>query len=208
MSILTKHFWFDDRMIKDGTWASLSNGAKGVYVSIAVHCDEEGTAFPGEDTIAKLTGLSRKTVRKAINELAKAGLLRIERWKTKRGHSAKRYHVKKTPRDTGFPFSKDIVATGTWGEMGSCGQAVYISMRNYCYWDGYEESYDSLTDFKERTFEYCSAEIEYLLEDTGVTKSTYYRGIKSLLDVGMIQRGIDENGKKAYMVGLLPDQFY
>ena len=52
--------------------------AVAVYAYLCFCADRSGTCFPGMETIARCLGLSRNTVKKAMNELERCGLVRSE----------------------------------------------------------------------------------------------------------------------------------
>lgn len=59
--------------------------AKLVYIYLYDRCDTERKAWPSVKTIAKELSISDKTVRRAIKDLEKAGLIRKEYAKRKNG---------------------------------------------------------------------------------------------------------------------------
>ncbi len=56
----------------------LTNRAKLVYVYLHDRCDKELKAWPGINRIATDLSLSRSTVKRALKDLVKAGLIRKE----------------------------------------------------------------------------------------------------------------------------------
>lgn len=56
----------------------LPNRAKLIYVYLHDRCDKELKAWPGINRIAADLSLSRSTVKRALNDLIKAGLIRKE----------------------------------------------------------------------------------------------------------------------------------
>ena len=56
----------------------LPSRAKLVYIYLYDRCDKERKAWPSVKTIAKELSISDKTVRRAIKDLEKAGLIRKE----------------------------------------------------------------------------------------------------------------------------------
>lgn len=53
----------------------LSHRAKAVYIYLKDHASKEGTCWPGIKTIAAGVNLSRSTVKRALDDLVKAGLV-------------------------------------------------------------------------------------------------------------------------------------
>lgn len=63
------------------TWAyrqDAASSAKFVLVTLADFADEAGTCFPSQERLARLTGLSVRSVRRAVEELEGLGLLVTE----------------------------------------------------------------------------------------------------------------------------------
>ncbi len=63
----------------------LPSRAKLVYIYLYDRCDKERKAWPSVKTIAKELSISDKTVRRAIKDLEKVGLIRKEYAKRKNG---------------------------------------------------------------------------------------------------------------------------
>ena len=62
--------------------SDLSHRARAVYMYLKDHADSEGRCWPGIRTIAAELGLSRSTVKRALDDLYGAGLLTREpRWR-------------------------------------------------------------------------------------------------------------------------------
>ncbi len=55
--------------------SELSHQAKAVYIYLKNHSSKEGTCWPGIKTIAAGVSLSRSTVKRALDDLVKAGLV-------------------------------------------------------------------------------------------------------------------------------------
>ena len=64
--------------------SDLSHRAKSVYMYLKDRADSEGRCWPAIKTIALELGLSRSTVKRALDDLVRAGLLRKDpRWREK-----------------------------------------------------------------------------------------------------------------------------
>jgi len=74
--------------------SDLSHRAKTVYMYLKDHADSEGRCWPGIKTIAKELKLSRSTVKRALDDLCKAGLLSKEpRWRENGSLTSNLYHL-------------------------------------------------------------------------------------------------------------------
>ena len=77
-SFQARELWFPFafRILAEGTWARLSLTARAVYPAICLFADfETHECFPSLNKIAKIAGVGRRSVSRAVNELAKEGLL-------------------------------------------------------------------------------------------------------------------------------------
>lgn len=74
--------------------ADLTHRAKAVLLYLKDHADSEGKCWPGIRTIASDLGLSRSTVKRALGELYRAGLVvREERWRGNGSLSSNLYRI-------------------------------------------------------------------------------------------------------------------
>lgn len=69
--------------------------AKAVYMYLKDRSNAEGECWPAIKTIAKDTSMSTSTVKRALNDLLKHGLLRKEcRYRENGSNSSNRYYVR------------------------------------------------------------------------------------------------------------------
>ena len=74
--------------------SDLSHRASAVYMYLKDHADSEGKCWPGIRTIAAGLNLSRSTVKRALNDLCKAGLIsRERRWRENGSLSSNLYRL-------------------------------------------------------------------------------------------------------------------
>ena len=74
--------------------SDLSHRARSVYMYLKDHVDSEGRCRSGIRTIAAELGFSRSTVKRALDDLQKAGLLRKDpRWRENGSLTSNLYHV-------------------------------------------------------------------------------------------------------------------
>ena len=75
--------------------AELGPRAKVVYIYLKDHANKEGICWPGIKTIAAGVSLSRSTVKRALDDLTKAGLVeKSSRWWENGSLSSNMYRVK------------------------------------------------------------------------------------------------------------------
>ena len=73
----------------------LSHRAKAVYIYLKDHVNRDGTCWPGINTIATGLNLSRSTVKRAMDDLVKAGLVeKSSRWRENGSLTSNLYRIK------------------------------------------------------------------------------------------------------------------
>lgn len=74
--------------------SDLSHRAKSVYMYLKDRADSEGRRWPAIKTIALELGLSRSTVKRALDDLVRAGLLRKDpRWRENGSYTSNLYQI-------------------------------------------------------------------------------------------------------------------
>lgn len=74
--------------------SDLSHRAKSVYMYLKDRADSEGRCWPAIKTIALVLGLSRSTVKRALDDLVRAGLLRKDpRWRENGSYTSNLYQI-------------------------------------------------------------------------------------------------------------------
>ena len=72
----------------------LSHRAKAVYIYLKDHANKEGTCWPGIKTIASGVSLSRSTVKRALDDLVRAGLVeKARQWRGNGSLSSNLYQL-------------------------------------------------------------------------------------------------------------------
>ena len=73
----------------------LSHRTKAVYIYLKDHANKEGICWPGIKTIAAGVSISRSTVKRALDDLVKAGLVeKSSRWRGNGSLSSNLYQLK------------------------------------------------------------------------------------------------------------------
>jgi hypothetical protein len=204
---LRQHFWFDGMRIKNQNWAPLSPAAKTVFPVIAAHTDAAGHAFPSEQTIAILSGLTEKTARAGIHGLEALPGFTASPYVTARGRRSKRFHVKAPPIEIGrsFPFFKCILDGGNWSQLTPTAHALYPVMRTFGHFDFYDAPEDETADpsaFKEeyirRTFDLCEAEPDILADAAGISRKSLGAAMQSLVECHLLEQ--TDEGLRVYLI--------
>ena len=75
--------------------SDLNHRARAVYMYLKDHADKEGKCWPGIKTISRELGLSPSTVKRALNDLCKAGLVTREpRWRENGSLTSNLYRIR------------------------------------------------------------------------------------------------------------------
>jgi hypothetical protein len=201
------HFWFDKKLIENKNWAALPPASKSVYPVIACYGNEKGESFPGEQTIAILSGRTDKIVRKGIVGLEDFPGVTVFPYITRRGRRSKRYIIERhKERGRCFPFYREVFEAGNWLHLKPSAQALYPVMRHYGYFDVHDydtdlspnDFFEDSENFRAREYEFCEAEIDILAEYAGITKRSVYDAIKNLEQCKLIEKD-DYGGWKVFL---------
>ena len=79
----------------DSIYASdLNHRARSVYMYLKDHADKDGQCWPGIKTIAADLNISVSTVRRALNDLCRAGFMsKTYRWRENGSYSSNLYQL-------------------------------------------------------------------------------------------------------------------
>ena len=81
-----------DSIYQDG---ELSSRAKVVLIYLRDHANKQGTCWPGINTSAAGVSLSRSTVKRALDDLVRAGLVeKSSRWRENGSLTSNLYQIK------------------------------------------------------------------------------------------------------------------
>ena len=130
-------FWFEKKLIDNKNWALLPKSSKAILPVIACHVNKQGIAFPSEQTIAILSGVSDKVVRQGIRSLEGFPSFKWNPYLTKRGKWSKNFHLKLPVQNRGhaFPFHRVLLEYGIWRELIPTAKAIYPVMRYFSFFD-------------------------------------------------------------------------
>ena len=166
----------------------LPPASKAVLPVIAAHINGSGEAWPSEQTIGILAGLSGKQVRAGVKGLDGFPGYSWKRYSTQRGRRSKKFKmdIPKPKRGEAFPFFRFVIESGAWSEAKPASKALYPVMRYFAYYDrddcGAEDcpEDDYIQEFAEREFEICAAEIPLMADLAGISRQSVYNAIKNL----------------------------
>jgi hypothetical protein len=217
-------FRFDKKWVENMNWALLPKSSKGILPVIACHCNESGESFPGEQTIAALSGWTDKKVREGINGLVGFPGFEVAYYVTKRGRRAKRYKMTFPPeheKGRSFFFHKIILDGGNWRELRPVSQALYPVMRYFGYFDqdiyfGQEDSEENSFGpdefdlmFKSRKWDLCEAEVSTMADYAGIKRPSVYTALTDLEKNFLIKdAGTNDEGARWWRVYLTPPSYW
>ena len=208
-------FRFDKRLIENMNWAHISQAAKAIFPVIACHCNEKGLAFPGEETIAALSGLTAKSVRKGVHDLEGFPGYDWQYYLTKRGKRGKRFYITLPPKGEkgrSIFFCRGVMDCGAWSELKPTAKALYTVMRYYSRYyvdedESIKDDFDFLEHYQNRDCELCGAEVGQLSKYAGISRRSFSEAIKSLEENYLIEAHVDGCGEKLWKVYLYPQTY-
>ena len=211
-------FRFDRKWIENMNWALLPKSSKGILPVIASHSNDSGESFPGEQTIAALSGWTDKKVRQGVNGLVGFPGFEVSHYITKRGRRSKRFKMVFPPegeKERSLFFHKIIIEGGNWRELKPASQALYPVMRYFGYFDSelytLDEDDDSLLEmevpelYKIRKWDLCEAEISLMAKYAGIDRRSVYAALPDLERNHLIkENGPNDEGARTWKVYLIP----
>jgi len=185
-------FRFPHSIIENGIWATLPTSAQAVLPVIGVHTEAKGLAFPSEERIAGLCGITCKTARAGVKALEDCvSGFTVEHYTTNRGKRAKLYHIKGLPTDGKqyLAFFSRWIHGGNWYMLHDTptARAVYPVMRHFGYAPDYEDTMADGEDsadypalYTAREYDFCEAERAVICEHAGITRNSVTHAFKEL----------------------------
>jgi len=103
----------------------LTFGALRTLIALCKYCDEHFIAFPSQETLSKVVGISRKTVNKSIKLLEERGYIkkRLRRQKNSKRYQVSQYKINFT--------DEDILAARNASRVTSEGYTGHVTSRGY-----------------------------------------------------------------------------
>lgn len=207
----THRFHFRKKYIKNFNWARLSTAAQAIYPVLACYAKKSGIAFPSEETISDLAGITAKVVRKGIKDFASFPGFSWRPYTTKRGRRSKKFYFdlpEHTETGETFPFFQYVLESGSWSELLPTARALYPVMRYFGYFDiesymeleeGDYEAKDFNEIFESRTWDICEAEKTVMAEYAGIDRTSIDAALKSLKHCCLVEPLPDRPGWKVFL---------
>lgn len=181
-----------------GLWSKFSRAEKAIYPILLSHKRYTNTVKIGEERLATLAGLKRRSSAcDATNSLENRGLIIVNRESSRRHVKSYTFENIDSPRQ--IPFYRDDIYSGVWAVMGRrcpTAQALYLAMRylakprpdlddNYIeYWPKDE---DQLREYlMERTEDYCLARQHEILDYAKISRRSFSTAIETLVMLELV----------------------
>lgn len=202
------YFRFPHSIVSNGIWAALPNAAKAVLPVICCHANTQGVAYPSEERIAGMSGLTPKTVRagvKALEDLL-PGFSTLN-YVTRRGKRAKSYQFTKLPTDGKkyFAFYRRWIDAGNWYTLHTTPSAwaVYPVLRHFAYAPDHEDIVgddedDFRSDYQRREYDFYDAEASVIQEYAGITRNSLQPALRALQEANFIDKVYDDEEWRVY----------
>jgi hypothetical protein len=204
-------FRFNEKWILNMNWALLPLASKAVLPVIYAYDNRNGQSWPSETTIAALTGLSCKTVRKGVDGLLNLPGFSYDWQMTATGRKSKKFKFNIPGKgDPVFFFHKIIMTGGNWRLLKPISKTVYPVLRAFSAWDAEEENDiidsedgDYKAAYAARIFEYSEAKTETLAKFSGIARQNVPSALRDLQKHFLLER----QGER-WKVFLKPPQQY
>ncbi len=181
-----------------GLWAELSLTAKSILPVILAHMFNE-SCCPGIRQIAALSGTSKSTVTRGVEDLKTLPDFTVRKTLTRQGRFQNIYSFKRpnmNERNSWFPFHRCIIQGGNWALLSASAKAVYLTMRYWAEYDSLSEQIEfegggECIDFSNRKFDTCRAQRNTLAQCAGISTRSVSNALKDLAKHGLIQRALE-----------------
>jgi hypothetical protein len=203
------YFRLDKDWILKKRWAKLPKASQSILPVIAAHCSPKGHAYPSQNTIAALSGLSEKEVRIGLKGLDKFPGFAQAWYVTLLGNWGKRYRLRMPrARDENryIRIYRCIFDGGNWQALTRVGRALYPVLRLIAAEsppvpeDGGQQNPDG---------EVCTPVVASLVEYAGISRPSVYRALEDLERNWLVKYlRPAKGGGDTWKVYSVPPQFY
>jgi hypothetical protein len=187
-------------IFEEDYWRKLPAASKSIYPVILKHINAQGTCFPSEETIAKLAGVTPKTVREGLKGLDGFLGLDKEKYTTQRGHSGYRYMIDPVGKEVKvISISHAFFNGGNWSELTPSARAICPVLKYFSWWDydlyiEHEEiEYGNVDDsvspksfYPHRKYDFIDPDKESVAQFSGVDIRSIKSSYQSLVDNGFM----------------------
>lgn len=199
-----------------GLWANFSRAEKAVYPVLLSHKHYTNTVKIGEERLASLSGLKRRSSAcDATDSLEDRGLIIVNRESSRR--HVKSYTIENIDAPRKIPFYRDDIYSGVWAVLGRrcpTAQALYLAMRflakpradlddNHNAWPRDDDEFREY--LMERTEDFCLVRQHEILDYAKISRRSFPTALDALMNVHLVYPLENRSG---YSVKLWSDQVY
>lgn len=192
-------FVMDREKVLSGQWSMLPTAAKSILPVLCYHRNKKtGIAFPSEQTIAIMAGITEKTVRAGLKALVDDDWMKVTRFKTKYGNISNEYCIKiNQDRGQYILLRKSIIEGGNWYNLKPTARALYIALLcngEFEYQNSNSEEYDyddNDNAYASREWEFCHKSIYDMARMAGISTDSIESALKSLKHCELIKKEQD-----------------
>ena len=209
-------------IFEEGYWRKLPSASKSIYPVILKHINAQGTCFPSEETIAKLAGVTPKTVREGLKGLEDFPGFEKEKYITQRGHSGYRYMIEPVIKEVKFiSISHVFINGGNWSELTPCAKAIYPVLKHFSRWDydlyieqeevEHENADNSVSPksfHPHRKYDFADPESEHVAQYAGIDIRSIKSSYQSLIDNGFMEYHGMVEGRDTWKLFTRPSQTF
>lgn len=185
-------------------WKFLSPSESAILVALGSHVIKSIWTFPSEERLGALSGLTPKTVRKALKGLTRFGLIEIHDRTTSAGQPGKRYKwlIPRSGKNL-LRIPHALINGGVWSKLPPASKKLYFAFRffgrpdpklapefdasEHPYGDWLGSDPDLRREFlMERKADYCKAARLKLCEFAGISDRRFKGALMGLEDACLV----------------------
>ena len=211
-------FFVSKEIIVDGTWAKLSHAGKAVLPVILKYRNKNGVAFPSQETIGILAGISEKTVSCGIKSITEFTDIDVKKYRTSKANVSYKYSIpsRMVKLKGGIRTTNALFDSGCWRMLSSTGKSLYFVLRTLAEPDklDYHED-EEFSDFKEwygqREYDLVAFQsISQLAKLAGISRPSMKKAVASLRKNRLLtDMDYDFNGKcSSQIINIFPEISY
>ena len=201
-------------VLPDTVWRKLPLSTKSIYPVIGCHAGKNGIAYPGQESIAALSGMDVDTVRKGVEYISDIPSIELKERYTGRGVLQRKWEFPKINNynEKIFSFYRAVLESGCWRMLrkecrSEAAHAVYCTLlaHGWFEFDLYAEVRSRIdekeVDLNEREFfdlddgRYPYRDYDFVFVDevqrmaylSGVSEKTYRKAIEALKEVKLLE---------------------
>jgi Helix-turn-helix domain len=184
----TGYCFMSKKIVASELWSRLSKAGKTVLPVIVKYSNKQGEAFPSQETIGIISGVTEKTVREGIKNIAKFTDMRIKTYRTIKGNISYKYIIPVSMFEAKgkIRINNALFDSGCWRELSASGKALYIVLRALAEHDDYDYKengeYDNFGEwFGQRKYDIVKFQSQnQLAQLAGISRASIPSAVNSL----------------------------